>query len=74
MIFYKTNFKIDTIIHFAADCTSTRCYSQPGEAYENNVFSYIKFLETVYDYGKVQKFVHISTDEVCFLTFYLIIK
>uniref|UniRef100_A0A914YQV5 NAD(P)-binding domain-containing protein n=1 Tax=Panagrolaimus superbus TaxID=310955 RepID=A0A914YQV5_9BILA len=55
---------IDTIIHFAADCTSTRCYNEPCEAIENNVISYVQFLDTVKDYGKIQKFVHISTDEV----------
>ncbi|CAJ0963260.1 unnamed protein product, partial [Mesorhabditis belari] len=55
---------IDTIIHFAADCTSTRCYGQPVEAIENNVISFIELLETVRVYGKLQRFVHISTDEV----------
>uniref|UniRef100_A0AC34FC59 NAD(P)-binding domain-containing protein n=1 Tax=Panagrolaimus sp. ES5 TaxID=591445 RepID=A0AC34FC59_9BILA len=55
---------IDTIIHFAADCTSTRCYNEPCEALENNVIAYVQFLDTVKDYGKIQKFIHISTDEV----------
>uniref|UniRef100_A0A914PK43 NAD(P)-binding domain-containing protein n=1 Tax=Panagrolaimus davidi TaxID=227884 RepID=A0A914PK43_9BILA len=55
---------IDTIIHFAADCTSTRCYNEPCEALENNVIAYVQFLEAVKDYGKIEKFVHISTDEV----------
>ncbi|CAD5222176.1 unnamed protein product [Bursaphelenchus xylophilus] len=57
-------YNIDCIIHFAADCTSTRCYNDPCEALQNNVFSYIDFLEAVRDYGKVSKFIHISTDEV----------
>uniref|UniRef100_A0AC34QMK0 NAD(P)-binding domain-containing protein n=1 Tax=Panagrolaimus sp. JU765 TaxID=591449 RepID=A0AC34QMK0_9BILA len=56
--------KIDTIIHFAADCTSTRCYNEPCEAIQNNVLSYIDFLEAVREYGAVSKFIHISTDEV----------
>ncbi|KAI6217546.1 NAD(P)-bd-dom domain-containing protein [Aphelenchoides besseyi] len=56
--------QIDTVIHFAADCTSTRCYSDPCEATRNNVLSFIDFLTTVTQYGKVKRFVHISTDEV----------
>ncbi|KAE9419545.1 hypothetical protein Angca_006624, partial [Angiostrongylus cantonensis] len=56
--------KIDTVIHFAADCTSTRCYNETIEAIENNVIAFIEFLEVVRDYGMVQRFVHISTDEV----------
>ncbi|VDO33737.1 unnamed protein product [Haemonchus placei] len=56
--------QIDTVIHFAADCTSTRCYNETIEAIENNVIAFIEFLEVVKDYGKVKRFVHISTDEV----------
>ena len=56
--------KIDTIIHFAADCTSTRCYGDPCEAVQNNVLSFIDFLECVKNFGKVKRFIHISTDEV----------
>ncbi|KAF7633520.1 Rhamnose biosynthetic enzyme 1 [Meloidogyne graminicola] len=56
--------EIDTIINFASDCTSIRCYEQPEEAIENNVIFFLRFLECVKNYGKVKKFVHISTDEV----------
>lgn len=56
--------RIDTVIHFAADCTSTRCYSDPIESLENNVIAFIEFLEAVREYGSVKRFVHISTDEV----------
>uniref|UniRef100_A0A915N0H8 dTDP-D-glucose 4,6-dehydratase n=1 Tax=Meloidogyne javanica TaxID=6303 RepID=A0A915N0H8_MELJA len=56
--------EIDTIIHFASDCTSIRCYLQPEEAIENNVIAFLEFLELIRIYGKVKKFVHISTDEV----------
>uniref|UniRef100_A0A0N5C646 dTDP-D-glucose 4,6-dehydratase n=1 Tax=Strongyloides papillosus TaxID=174720 RepID=A0A0N5C646_STREA len=58
------NHEIDTIIHFAADCTSTRCYSDPNEAIENNVISFIKFADAVRSYGKIKRFTYISTDEV----------
>ncbi|CEF60842.1 dTDP-D-glucose 4,6-dehydratase [Strongyloides ratti] len=57
-------YEIDTIIHFAADCTSIRCYSDPNEAIENNVVSFIMFADAVRSYGKIKKFIHISTDEV----------
>ncbi|KAI6218155.1 NAD(P)-bd-dom domain-containing protein [Aphelenchoides fujianensis] len=56
--------QIDTIIHFAADCTSTRCYADPCEAMRNNVLSFVDFLKAVTDYGQLTRFVHISTDEV----------
>ncbi|KAI6218215.1 NAD(P)-bd-dom domain-containing protein [Aphelenchoides fujianensis] len=58
------NAEIDTIIHFAADCTSTRCYADPCEAMRNNVLSFVDFLKAVTDYGQLTRFVHISTDEV----------
>ncbi|KHJ78627.1 NAD dependent epimerase/dehydratase family protein, partial [Oesophagostomum dentatum] len=48
----------------AADCTSTRCYNETIEAIENNVIAFIEFLEAVRKYGKIKRFVHISTDEV----------
>ncbi|KAK0393163.1 hypothetical protein QR680_000082 [Steinernema hermaphroditum] len=56
--------KIDTVIHFAADCTSTRCYADPVEALENNVIAFIDFLEAVANYGNVKRYIHVSTDEV----------
>ena len=34
------------------------------EAVENNVIAFLKLLETVRHFGGVQRFVHISTDEV----------
>ncbi|CAD6190259.1 unnamed protein product [Caenorhabditis auriculariae] len=56
--------EIDTVIHFAADCTSTRCYNETSEAVHNNVLAFVQLLESVRKYGKIQRFVHISTDEV----------
>ncbi|KAL3994427.1 NAD dependent epimerase/dehydratase family protein [Acanthocheilonema viteae] len=56
--------KIDTVIHFAADCTSTRCYDDPVESIENNVIVFIRFMESIRSYNKVERFIHISTDEV----------
>uniref|UniRef100_A0A9J2P7K1 dTDP-D-glucose 4,6-dehydratase n=1 Tax=Ascaris lumbricoides TaxID=6252 RepID=A0A9J2P7K1_ASCLU len=56
--------KIDTVVHFAADCTSTRCYGDPIESVENNVIAFIKLLDAVREYGAVKRFIHISTDEV----------
>uniref|UniRef100_A0A1I7VBD6 NAD(P)-bd_dom domain-containing protein n=1 Tax=Loa loa TaxID=7209 RepID=A0A1I7VBD6_LOALO len=55
---------IDTVIHFAADCTSTRCYDDPVESIENNVIAFIRFMESIHSYKKVERFVLISTDEV----------
>ncbi|KAK6034500.1 hypothetical protein COOONC_27994 [Cooperia oncophora] len=43
--------QIDTVIHFAADCTSTRCYNETIEAIENNVIAFIEFLEVYGDSG-----------------------
>ncbi|KAK6732790.1 hypothetical protein RB195_016889 [Necator americanus] len=63
MAVFKEN-NIDTVIHFAADCTSTRCYNETIEAIENNVIAFIELLEVVKEYGKIKRFVHISTDEV----------
>uniref|UniRef100_A0A915PW36 NAD(P)-binding domain-containing protein n=1 Tax=Setaria digitata TaxID=48799 RepID=A0A915PW36_9BILA len=46
------------------NCTSTRCYADPIEAIENNVIAFIQFLESIRSYKKVERFIHISTDEV----------
>ncbi|VDN94801.1 unnamed protein product, partial [Brugia pahangi] len=56
--------KIDTVIHFAADCTSTRCYDDPVESIENNVIAFIQFMKCIQSYKKIERFLHISTDEV----------
>ncbi|VDK69168.1 unnamed protein product [Litomosoides sigmodontis] len=61
---FYVNEEIDTIIHFAADCTSTRCYDYPVESIENNVIAFIQFMESVRHYKRVERFIHISTDEV----------
>lgn len=55
--------QIDTIVHFAADCTSKRCYEYPEEAIENNAIGLLELMESAKDYGKIAKFIHISTDE-----------
>ncbi|VDN08590.1 unnamed protein product [Thelazia callipaeda] len=68
--FIAVLFQIDTVIHFAADCTSTRCYDDPVESIENNVIALFHFLRTVRSYGKFHQFLHISTDEVLFVLIY----
>ncbi|MFH4978341.1 hypothetical protein AB6A40_005050 [Gnathostoma spinigerum] len=64
MIHVLKAHQIDTVIHFAADCTSTRCYNDPCESIENNVVAFVEFLESIREYAGVKRFVHISTDEV----------
>uniref|UniRef100_A0A914DG27 dTDP-D-glucose 4,6-dehydratase n=1 Tax=Acrobeloides nanus TaxID=290746 RepID=A0A914DG27_9BILA len=63
---FKTLFlyKIDTIVHFAALTHVDDSYADRiGTIYEN-VMSTTNLLEAVIEYGGIQRFLYISTDEV----------
>ncbi len=58
------NYKIDTIIHFAAQSHVQNSFEDSLQYTNDNVLGTHTLLETTRRYGKVEKFVHISTDEV----------
>jgi len=57
-------YQIDTIIHFAAQSHVQNSFTDSLQYTHDNVLGTHTLLECVRRYGKVQKIVHISTDEV----------
>jgi len=58
------NYKIDTIIHFAAQSHVQNSFEDSLQYTSDNVLGTHTLLETSRRYGKITKFIHISTDEV----------
>ncbi|CAD5228544.1 unnamed protein product [Bursaphelenchus okinawaensis] len=59
-----TKNKVDTVIHFAAVTHVDESYSDRIGTIQENIIGTTSLLEAVKSAGCVQKFVHISTDEV----------
>lgn len=55
---------IDTVCHLAAQTHVDRSFQNSITFTENNVLGTHKLLEAVRAYGQVQRFIHMSTDEV----------
>jgi len=58
------NHNIDTVIHFAAQSHVQNSFSDSLQYTQDNVLGTHTLLEACRLYGKIQKFIHISTDEV----------
>ena len=54
----------DALIHFAAQSCVTKSFDLAFQYTQDNVLGTHVLLETAKEYGKLQKFIHISTDEV----------
>ena len=59
-----TNYHIDTIIHFAAQSHVQNSFEDSLQYTNDNVVGTHTLLESVRRYGKIERFIHISTDEV----------
>jgi dTDP-glucose 4,6-dehydratase len=57
-------YNIDTVIHFAAQSHVQNSFSDALQYTHDNVVGTHTLLEACRKYGKIQKFIHISTDEV----------
>jgi dTDP-glucose 4,6-dehydratase len=57
-------YKIDTVIHFAAQSHVQNSFDNAIQYTLDNVVGTHTLLEACRKYGKIQKFIHISTDEV----------
>lgn len=55
---------ISHIIHFAAQTSVDRSFETPLEFTKSNVLGTHSLLEACKNYGKIQLFLYISTDEV----------
>uniref|UniRef100_A0A6C0KYF0 NAD(P)-binding domain-containing protein n=1 Tax=viral metagenome TaxID=1070528 RepID=A0A6C0KYF0_9ZZZZ len=58
------NNKIDTIIHFAAQSHVQNSFDDSLQYTQDNILGTHTLLEACRLYGKINKFIHISTDEV----------
>tara|TARA_Y100000389_G_scaffold46376_1_gene41330 strand:+ start:4244 stop:5206 length:963 start_codon:yes stop_codon:yes gene_type:complete len=58
------NFKIDTVIHFAAQSHVQNSFTDSLQYTHDNVLGTHTLLECSRIYGKLDKFIHVSTDEV----------
>ncbi len=58
------NYKIEYIIHFAAQSHVDNSFSNPLQYTYDNIMGTHNLLEEVKKYGKIKKFIHVSTDEV----------
>ena len=57
-------YDIDTIIHFAAQSHVDTSFTSPMMYTEDNTLGTHSLLEASRRHGKIQRFIHISTDEV----------
>ena len=55
---------IDTVIHFAAQSHVQNSFDNSCQFTKDNVFGTHNLLESCRKYGKIKKFIHVSTDEV----------
>ena len=62
--FILKQYNIDTIIHFAAQSHVDNSFSNPIQYTKDNILGTHNLLECVREYGKIDKFIHVSTDEV----------
>lgn len=58
------SYQVDCVMHFAASSHVQNSFSESFAFTENNVLGTHRLLDAVRVYGKVKRFVHVSTDEV----------
>ena len=58
------SFEIDTIVHFAAQSHVDTSFGNSLSFTRNNVFGTHVLLEAARSYGKIRRFINVSTDEV----------
>src|SRR6056300_1020308 len=59
-----TMHKIDMVIHFAAQSHVQNSFEDSLQFTKDNILGTHVLLESCRKYGKIQKFIHVSTDEV----------
>jgi UDP-glucose 4,6-dehydratase len=64
VLFVLQEEKIDTVMHFAANSSVDLSFGNTFKFVENNVLGTCKLLECCRVWGKIKKFIHVSTDEV----------
>lgn len=62
--FLLSEYRIDIVMHFAAQTHVDVSFTSPKEFTVSNVLGTHSLLEACRQYGKVKRFLHVSTDEV----------
>jgi len=62
--FILTEFEIDTVIHFAAQSHVCNSFTNSLNFTQDNILGTHTLLESCRQYGKIKRFIHVSTDEV----------
>ena len=62
--FILNNFNIDCVIHFAAQSHVQNSFTDALQYTQDNIVGTHTLLEAVRKYEKIEKFIHVSTDEV----------
>jgi dTDP-glucose 4,6-dehydratase len=62
--FVLTTYNIDTVIHFAAQSHVDNSFDSSLQYTKDNILGTHTLLECCRKYGKIDKFIHVSTDEV----------
>ena len=62
--FILNNFNIDCLIHFAAQSHVQNSFTDALQYTQDNIVGTHTLLEAVRKYEKIEKFIHVSTDEV----------
>ena len=62
--FILNNFNIDCVIHFAAQSHVQNSFTDALQYTQDNIVGTHTWLEAVRKYEKIEKFIHVSTDEV----------
>jgi UDP-glucose 4,6-dehydratase len=64
VLFLLEEENVDTVMHFAANSSVDLSFGNTFKFVENNVLGTCKLLECCRVWGKINKFIHVSTDEV----------
>ncbi|KAJ5378513.1 dTDP-D-glucose 4-6-dehydratase [Penicillium cosmopolitanum] len=64
VLFALQSYSVDCVLHFAASSHVQNSFNDPFTFTQNNVLGTQSLLEAVRSYGKIQRFIHVSTDEV----------
>ena len=64
ILYILKNHNVDTVIHFAAQTHVDNSFGNSIQFTRDNVLGTHTLLECSKEYGKIQRFIHISTDEV----------
>ena len=62
--FILSEYCIDTVVHFAAQSHVDNSFSTPLQYTRDNILGTHTLLECCRKYNKIEKFIHVSTDEV----------